>query len=215
MRLALTLCVAMLAVGLSGCSEPRSPSAESIAETIRKTDQTAASESTAAVYRFAKISSGAYFYTGDRAERDSILASLPDFRYEGVAFLRSSDAAAVPVYRFAGLNNGAISHRESGRTRPRIGRTRTCASGSTFAIAAPGANTTPSPSGQSVQWDTCSATRPNAPMRWGWDSGATRELPSRQPRSHARGSALAGRTWGAGVAVDADAAPVTLPRSRR
>lgn len=106
MRLALTLCVAMLAVGLSGCSEPRSPSAESIAETIRKTDQTAASESTAAVYRFAKISSGAYFYTGDRAERDSILASLPDFRYEGVAFLRSSDAEAVPVYRFANLNNG-------------------------------------------------------------------------------------------------------------
>ena len=42
------------------------------------------------VYRFAKISNGAYFYTGNAGERDIVLASYPDFRYEGIAFLQTT-----------------------------------------------------------------------------------------------------------------------------
>ena len=58
------------------------------------------------VYRFAKISNGAYFYTGDSYERDVVITSYPDFRYEGVAFLRASGSTTKPVYRFANLING-------------------------------------------------------------------------------------------------------------
>lgn len=58
------------------------------------------------VYRFAKISNGAYFYTGNAAEKDEIQRSYPDFRYEGVAFLSNGNAQEVPVYRFANLRNG-------------------------------------------------------------------------------------------------------------
>jgi hypothetical protein len=214
MRLALTLCVAMLAVGLAGCSEPPSPSAETLAETIRKTDQTPASESAAAVYRFAKISSGAYFYTGDRAERDSILASLPDFRYEGVAFLRSSDAAAVPVYRFANLNNGGYFYTANPAERDLVIRAypHLRFEGSTFAVAAPGASNTTAIyrlanlSNGAYLLTSDPAERAYALGLGFWrDEGiafqaATHDTPA--------GGALAGRTWGAGVAVDADAAPV-------
>ena len=58
------------------------------------------------VYRFAKISNGAYFYTGDSYERDVVITSYPDFRYEGEAFLRASGSTTKPVYRFANLING-------------------------------------------------------------------------------------------------------------
>ena len=59
------------------------------------------------VYRFAKLSNGAYFFTGSQPERDQIVASFPDFRAEGVGFLAYAEASAgAPVYRFANLNNG-------------------------------------------------------------------------------------------------------------
>lgn len=58
------------------------------------------------VYRFAKISNGAYFYTGDRAEREVILERYPDMRDEGIAFQRAIGTPSVPVYRFANLRTG-------------------------------------------------------------------------------------------------------------
>jgi hypothetical protein len=43
----------------------------------------AAEVGTAPVFRFAKISNGAYFYTGNAGEKDLVLRDYPDFRYEG------------------------------------------------------------------------------------------------------------------------------------
>lgn len=63
-------------------------------------------EAVSSVYRFAKISNGAYFYTGNVDEVRYILGNLPDFRYEGVAFEQDTSSNAQPVYRFANLNNG-------------------------------------------------------------------------------------------------------------
>ncbi len=59
------------------------------------------------VFRFAKISNGAYFFTGSRGERDLILANYPDFRPEGIGFNAYADSSVgAPVFRFANLLNG-------------------------------------------------------------------------------------------------------------
>jgi hypothetical protein len=47
------------------------------------------------VYRFAKLSNGAYFFTGSLGERNQIIASFPDFRAEGVGFFAYAEASAV------------------------------------------------------------------------------------------------------------------------
>ena len=72
------------------------------------------------VYRFAKISNGAYFFTGSLGERNQIIASFPDFRAEGVGFFAYAEASAgAPVYRFANLNNcgyfftGSLAERDA------------------------------------------------------------------------------------------------------
>ena len=67
----------------------------------------------APVYRFAKISSGAYFYTGSQWEADNIRDNLPDFRYEGIAFYQSDAASGTPVYRFANRDNGGYFYTAS------------------------------------------------------------------------------------------------------
>jgi len=39
-----------------------------------------------AVYRFLELDSGGHFYTASAAERDAIVASRPNLRFEGTAF---------------------------------------------------------------------------------------------------------------------------------
>jgi hypothetical protein len=69
--------------------------------------------STGPVYRFAKISNGAYFYTASAEEKDLIRLNYPDFRYEGVAFNRVTSAGGQTVYRFANLVNGGYFYTAS------------------------------------------------------------------------------------------------------
>ena len=76
------------------------------------------------VYRFAKISNGAYFYTGNQGERDLVLANYPDFRYEGIAFQQNLQGAAAPVYRFANLGNGGYFYTSSIEEKDLVIRTR-------------------------------------------------------------------------------------------
>jgi hypothetical protein len=38
------------------------------------------------LYRFFRADNGTHFFTTSEAERDSIMASLPHYRYEGVAY---------------------------------------------------------------------------------------------------------------------------------
>jgi hypothetical protein len=56
----------------------------------------------AAVYRFYNATTGGHFFTASTAERDWIIARIPAFGYEGVAFYAygSEISGASPVYRF-------------------------------------------------------------------------------------------------------------------
>jgi Repeat of unknown function (DUF5648) len=67
---------------------------------------------TVPVYRFAKISNGAYFYTSSQAEFETINTSYPDFRYEGVAF-QALVSGGVPVFRYAKTDTGAYFYTTS------------------------------------------------------------------------------------------------------
>jgi Repeat of unknown function (DUF5648) len=64
------------------------------------------------IYRFARISNGAYFYTGSSLEAEQIKATYSDFRYEGIAFY-GYDSGARTVYRFANLKNGGYFYTAS------------------------------------------------------------------------------------------------------
>ena len=95
----------------------------------------AAEVGTAPVFRFAKISNGAYFYTGNAGEKDLVLRDYPDFRYEGVAFYQSPAQTGVPVFRFANLTNGGVTERDFViQSRPDLRF-----EGSTFSVAQPDA----------------------------------------------------------------------------
>jgi len=61
-----------------------------------------------AVYRFYNSRTAAHFYTSSTAERDRVIASLPQFEYEGQAFWAAASATAgmSPVYRFFNLQTG-------------------------------------------------------------------------------------------------------------
>ena len=53
------------------------------------------------IYRFFNTSTDVHFYTASAAERDSVLANLPQFNFEGVAFsLSTSEPLTAPVFRF-------------------------------------------------------------------------------------------------------------------
>lgn len=94
-------CVIAIAALLGGCgSEQTTPVAST--ETARETKN---SSLLSPVFRFAKISNGAYFYTASVVEAETINVLYPDFRYEGVAFQQVTSGGA-PIYRFANLNNG-------------------------------------------------------------------------------------------------------------
>ncbi len=90
----------------------------------------------APVFRFAKISNGAYFFTGSAGEKDIILTTFPDFRCEGLAFFRTSDNSGVPVYRFANLVSGGYFFTASPEERDFVQATRPDMrfEGSTFSV---------------------------------------------------------------------------------
>jgi Tol biopolymer transport system component len=64
------------------------------------------------IFRFARISNGAYFYTGSAAEADAIKLGNPDFRFEGIAFYGNASGGTT-VFRFANLTNGGYFYTAS------------------------------------------------------------------------------------------------------
>jgi lysyl endopeptidase len=64
-----------------------------------------------AVYRFYNTSLGTHFFTMDGIERNSIIAKLPQYNYEGVSFYAYSTQAGAsglsPVFRFFNTRTGA------------------------------------------------------------------------------------------------------------
>lgn len=60
------------------------------------------------VHRFFNTETQAHFYTGSEAERGRVLANLPQFRYEGIAFeaMPTPAGGMSPVYRFYNLQTG-------------------------------------------------------------------------------------------------------------
>lgn len=64
--------------------------------------------SPATVYRFFNTQTAAHFYTASEAERDAVLASSPQFRLEGPAFIVSSASGTglSPVHRFFNTQTG-------------------------------------------------------------------------------------------------------------
>ncbi len=71
------------------------------------------------VYRFAKTDNGQYFYSGSAGERDLIIASMPNFRYEGPVYNAQDNwvTGYDPVYRFANLSNGGYFYTASADER--------------------------------------------------------------------------------------------------
>ena len=60
------------------------------------------------VYRFFNRRTAAHFYTVNQVERDLIIATMPDFVYEGPAFMVSAteQVGLKPVYRFINTQTG-------------------------------------------------------------------------------------------------------------
>ena len=138
----LGLLLLLLQVVLSGCGdnsrgvESVSVSTAAAGSRAEVTDK-AVVDGTGEVYRFAKVSNGAYFFTGSAQERDHILQNFPDFRYEGVAFLRVAAGSGTPVYRFANLSNGGYFYTANEVERDFVLRSRPELrfEGSTFTVA--------------------------------------------------------------------------------
>lgn len=61
-----------------------------------------------AVYRFFNSQTSAHFYTSSATERDNVIASLPQFHYEGQAFwaVATGTTGMSPVYRFFNRQTG-------------------------------------------------------------------------------------------------------------
>ncbi len=138
----LALCTLLVAgCGGGDIGTPTAGSADLVRAAVREAADPPAPAGTDYVYRFAKISNGAYFYTGNAGERDIILASYPDFRYEGIAFLQLTTGASTPVYRFANLNNGGYFYTGSLAERDATIRDypHLRYEGTTFSVAQPGA----------------------------------------------------------------------------
>lgn len=62
-----------------------------------------------AIYRFYNAATGAHFFTANSAERDYVIATYAQFKYEGIAFYAyaATGAALSPVYRFYNTSTGA------------------------------------------------------------------------------------------------------------
>lgn len=125
---------ASIALLAAACSEPG-------LET--KDTSVVAKSGIAPVYRFAKLSNGAYFYTGNEAEKNLLLAGgHPDFRYEGIAFQSRTDGVGQPVYRFANTLTGGYfytaSRQESEAVRNDPVYSHMRFEGTSFAVASAG-----------------------------------------------------------------------------
>ncbi len=74
------------------------------------------------VYRFAKLDNGQYFYSGNAAERDQIIATFANFRYEGPVYNAQDNwvSGYLPVYRFANLSNGGYFYTASAAERDAV-----------------------------------------------------------------------------------------------
>ncbi len=114
------LIVACLALGACGAADDSSslPSAGASAPAmVGPTEKAVPPNAGPPIYRFAKISTGAYFYTGSESEKDQIIRTLSDFRYEGSPFGMSTGIGSSDVYRFANLGNGAYFYTASAAER--------------------------------------------------------------------------------------------------
>ena len=134
--------VAALSFALAGCGsgdEPGTAGLNGMPTEKATTPTTSGVTNAQPVFRFAKISNGAYFYTGSVAEKDLILRTYSDFRCEGVAFYRTSDDSGTPVYRFANLLNGGYFYTASTSERDVVQQTRPDLryEGTTFSVSGP------------------------------------------------------------------------------
>ena len=89
--------------------------AQALADINRKTLQQAGggevvskAVARATMYRFYNKRTGAHFYTISTSERDLVIATLPDYAYEGAAYevYGQSGAGLSPVYRFYNTRTG-------------------------------------------------------------------------------------------------------------
>ena len=141
---ALWALLAFIALFLAGCGsdssvDPKAAAGGDRAQVREAADPPAPGPGYGFVYRFAKISNGAYFYTGNDGERDIVLADFPDFRYEGVAFLKTTTEPSVPVYRFANLGNGGYFYTANTEERDFVIQNRPDMrfEGTTFSVSLP------------------------------------------------------------------------------
>ncbi|MFP8780360.1 DUF1566 domain-containing protein [Hydrogenophaga sp. RWCD_12] len=60
------------------------------------------------VYRFYNTRTGAHFYTSSESEKNTLLATMPQFTFDGTAFLAASESAPglLPVYRLYNTQTG-------------------------------------------------------------------------------------------------------------
>lgn len=89
--------------------------AKALADINRKTLQQASggemvskAVARATMYRFYNKRTGAHFYTISTAERDQVIANMPDFTYEGAAYevYGQTGTGLSPVYRFYNTRTG-------------------------------------------------------------------------------------------------------------
>lgn len=87
----------------------------------------AAVPGTSAVYRFFDTDDGGHFFTISAAERDQVLATRPDLRFEGVGYYAFASASGVttdPVYRFFNTVDGGHFFTLSAPERDQVMATR-------------------------------------------------------------------------------------------
>lgn len=198
-------------LAVAGCA-PGTDLAQPKAATEQKTEAASASaiakkatpfqpEFIPSIYRFAKIASGAYFYTGSVEEATYITQNLADFRYEGAVFEQDASATGQPVYRFANTNNGGYFYTGSAAERDAtiLNYPNMRFEGTTFSVA--GASTSSNPVYRLANLRngaylyTSSADERNYAISLGFwrDEGTTFSVP--------KGSALAGKSWSAGLNI--------------
>ncbi len=161
------------------------------------------------VYRFAKLSNGAYFYTGSEDEVRQILRDYPDFRFEGTAFEKDATGAGQAVYRFANLQTGGYFYTGSAVERDLVLRDypHFRFEGSTFSVA-PSSELDARPifrlantNNGSYLYTQSSVERDYAQSLGFWRSeGSTFKA--------ALGSVLKNRSWRTGAALEQDDSPV-------
>ena len=76
----------------------------------------------APVFRFFDVHNGTHFYSASTNERDTILATRPDLRFEGTAFYEHTTARPgdAPVYRFFDIKDGTHFYTSSATERATI-----------------------------------------------------------------------------------------------